>query len=199
MDPGVTNLGWCVMDGGSSVQWVTDFGTFSMKDQGDEKLSFNEKMNHEMHATLNFFTYIHRIYHPTHVAWENVPSFGGMSQQGRILSEVSVFKVLAWQNGCFYASMAPVHMKKAFTGDGKASKEEIKSHCVERFSDLPIEKMNEVTGRMNKVPPDQFDAIGIACVAMEEDKWEKFETTWTGGSGSVMPPLRWPEDSRPST
>lgn len=167
MDPGVTNIGYSVIYtkevAGVIIPTLTDFGAFTV---GSEKEKFNDKMDEESFWTYNRFEELHNKYNFTHCCWEIPPSFGAMSQQSRILSNVSMFKSLIWKNNYIqFSSITPVGMKKALTGDGKASKKMVKDSVVGVFPEL----------KGQELAPDVYDAIGIGLTLIRAGGWKLFK------------------------
>ncbi len=165
MDPGVTNIGYSIIDekivAGVSILELVDFGAFTV---GSELEKFNHKMDQESYRTYRKFESLYNKYVPTNACWEIPPSFGAMSQQSRILSNVSMFKALAWRFEVEVSSITPVGMKNALTGNGRASKADIKNAVEKIFPQLVGTKW----------PPDVYDAIGVGVTIIQGNKWKKF-------------------------
>lgn len=152
MDPGVKNVGWAVVEEG-----VVDFGVF---DPSSQAVAFNDKLNEEMVSSVRFFR--EKLQEVDAVAWEIVPSFGGMSQRDRVVGVASALKFVTWELGLPWVGRAPATIKKLATGNGKATKAEMKAEVFRRYPDTPVVK---------KMPVDAYDAIMIASVAQREGVW----------------------------
>lgn len=167
IDPGVVNLGWCVM----TTEYKTCVVVADLFTCKSDCELFNEKMNEESFQCLLHFESIIDQFGITHVAWELPPGFGGMGQQSRILSNIHSLKALVWQRGLYFDFFHPSQMKRLFTGDGTSDKEAVKREVIRRypaFDDTHLPKKEQTQF-------DVFDAIGIGSVAIERRQWKKYE------------------------
>ena len=165
VDPGIRNLGYCIAQVDqleSLTKWPTaydflEYGVFDCQGSGS---TYTEKLDEEAFNCMNFFEELFDKYNPTHVAWELPPTFGGMGQQTRILSNVTTLKILVWKRNLWCDSFTPITMKSIFTGMAKAGKKDIKKQVTDRWPELD-----------QKLAPDVYDAIGICVAAVERNTW----------------------------
>jgi len=169
VDPGVTNLGWAILSSVRKFTVVFDYGVFTCK---SEEKAFNNKMDEENYQVLEHFTKLMNRYEASHVAWELPPGFGGMGQQSRIISNMTVLKTLVWQVGLPFSSVSPITMKKKFTGSAKAEKSEIRDEVIRRWPHFD----DSNKPKRERTAPDIFDSIGIGAVAIEMNEWRKWSS-----------------------
>lgn len=171
LDPGASKLGWAIVDqieevfpAGQFRYVVVDYGVLELPKR-DKKRGFNTQMDESTQKVYRHFADLHSRYYITHVAWEMVPAFGAMSERERVAACLTAFKIAAWKEP-IYGTMGwtPRGMKKALTGNDKASKEQVKDKVFELFPDLAV---------VPDMPVDAYDAIGIARVSLESGKWTK--------------------------
>lgn len=167
VDPGVVNIGYCVSMVDPEYQFM-EYGVFNCSGEG---ANYTEKLDDETNRCLVFFTELFDRWSFTHVAWELPPSFGGMGQQTRILSNVTALKVLTWQREVYFDCFTPIAMKKKFTGDSKAEKSAIRDEVIKRWPSFD----DSEKPKKEQLAPDVFDAIGIGVTAVTRNEWKRFE------------------------
>lgn len=152
VDPGVAKCGWAIVD-----ETVEDYGLFSPK--SSEK-KFNDKLNEEMILAVRFFR--EKLQEVDAVAWEIVPTFGTLAHRDRVSGVSAALKFVTWEMGLPWVGRVPMNIKKVATGNGKATKADMRSAALQRFPDMPDNP---------KLPADVFDAIMIADVARRKGEW----------------------------
>lgn len=164
LDPGSVKVGWAVLEGKLPIR-VLDYGVFTPSADG----KFNAKMNDEMQQCMKHFLDLFEKYEPEAAVWEIVPNFGRMGQRERVVAASAVFKTLAWERHCKWTEYTPRAVKKRFTGNASAEKSDMREHVFKWYPEFPV---------IDNLPPDAYDAIALASVAIVDGEWK-------GGSGPV--------------
>lgn len=153
-DPGVSKVGWSIIEDGKLI----DYG-FQKFSSTEEK--FNDKVNQEIKAALDFLK--DKVDQVDAVAWEIVPAFGKMGQRDRIVGVATTLKILTFQKKKKWFGRPPIVVKKLFTGDGKASKIDMRNKAESVYPQLLELK--------KKMSPDVYDSIAIGYVAYVQNEW----------------------------
>lgn len=164
VDPGVARVGWAVLRQEDGITpTVVNMGV--LVDQSDKNLTFNERMNEQIHQFMEEFDKIISSYAVTHVVWEIVPSFGMMGNQSRILATATTLKVLTFQHQLPYTELSPQRWHKMFLGKAK----DVKKKEV-------VDKLKCEYPSLDPLSYDEADATAIGLMALdcEESEWKHF-------------------------
>lgn len=161
VDPGITKIGVSVVDWNTRelLYYKLHEGSTQGETVNDKSINSLVKLDGEFQELLDH-------YKVERVVVELVPSFGQMSQQSRILVVQNLLRVISFYRKLEYIEIAPLSVKKRFTGNGKASKKDIKAEVLRRYPQLETEKLEF----------DVYDAIAITLLGgeMEVEKIWKF-------------------------
>lgn len=163
MDPGVTNIGYAVLKKEGERIQLLDWGCWNFKSTLE---GFNNQMNDVLNQVYNGLKLLISHNRVTHVAWEIVPGFGGMSHQSKIITMVTALKCLSIQFQIPWTHYSPISVKKKATNLSKATKAEVKRWVITQYPDTDVKG----------IPYDVYDAIMIGWVSLNDNQW----TTPTG-------------------
>ncbi len=142
IDPGYDRCGFAVLDG----EDLQTFGTMVT----DRNQTFSERL---AELAMDFQALLQK-YRPDVVAIEDL-FFGQNVTTGIKVAEArGVMLYLAQKSGCRVLEPKPVEIKQSFTGNGKATKAEMKKMCCLQFGLDDLPKID-----------DAADAIGAAMWA----------------------------------
>lgn len=167
IDPGMQNLGLGLIQlDGDEVQ-LLNYGLIYHPRTA-------EKFNDHLDAGINqlavdFPKYLH-LAQPAIIVSEYVPVGKLGSNDSLVTAAITTCKVIAFQFGIDWYSIAASTVKKGITGDHKASKAKVRNAIIEAFPELgeshaEEKKEQKQSGqKATGLPQDVFDAVAIACV-----------------------------------
>lgn len=166
LDPGLTRLGYAscqLLDNGDYELGLSGIITHS---RGTEK--FNEYLNSGIHNICEKFPYLITLTSPDIIVAELVPVGRLGSRSELVVAAITACKVIAYQAGLPWKDVAANSYKKALTGNGAATKGDIKKKVYELYPHLKQKdkderkRQRELGEKVTGFPADLYDAIAIA-------------------------------------
>lgn len=162
IDPGAKRLGWAVLDDhhDDDVKLI-DSGILGV-DRGDGEAFQAYKLR-----LINYFAQkvpvLLRKHLPTVVVSETQPAVGGgnfiaATQSELAKTAVTIFHAFAYAGSLKVIQIGASTIKKAATGDSKATKAKVRNSVIKVFPDIAEELKKETTGEKKW---DRSDAIAI--------------------------------------
>jgi Holliday junction resolvasome RuvABC endonuclease subunit len=178
IDPGNKRLGWSIVDAEMQFDIVTEGASVSSLDcphlgvieyEQDPMLKWYVNFTASIHNFAESFPRIIQLYNPNEIAAEIVPAGKLGSNSEKVISAITVCKVIAFQFGLPWTDYGANTIKDRFTGDGLASKAQMKNEVFELFPKwkenhkaAQAEQKEQGVHRPTGIPQDAWDAVGAA-------------------------------------
>lgn len=183
IDPGMQNLGLGLIELDEDEIRLVNYGLIYHP-------RIEEKFNDHLDAGINqlavdFPKYLH-LYQPAIIISEYVPAGKLGSNDSLVTAAITTCKVIAFQFGIDWYSIAASTVKKGLTGDHKASKAKVRNAIIDVFPEMgeshaQEKKEQKQSGlKMTGLPQDIFDAVAIASIGgakwLEESRERQLTT-----------------------
>jgi crossover junction endodeoxyribonuclease RuvC len=167
IDPGMQNLGLGLIElDGESIELI-NYGLI-YHPQTAEK--FNDHLDAGIAQIVNDFPKYLHLAQPAVIVSEYVPAGKLGSNDSLVTAAITTCKVIAFQFGVEWYSVAASTVKKGLTGDHRATKAKVRNAVIEAFPEIgeahALEKQQQKQSgeKATGIPQDVFDAIAIASI-----------------------------------
>lgn len=159
VDPGSANIGVSIFDNDKLVYCTRLNYTSSYE-------KFVDKLNDILSKVYHEFLRLAHKYEVQAICWEIVPAIGNMNHKDFVVSVSAALKILAFHYELQWQGVPANTVKKLFTGNGRASKDEMRDTVLQIFPDFK-EKFPEIGFRAY----DAYDSVAIGTVARTRGSW----------------------------
>lgn len=138
-----------------------------------EDETFNEYLNQGIKNIVDRFTYLLSLTSPDIIVAELVPVGRLGSRSELVVAGITACKVVAYQADLPWTDIAANSYKKAITGNGNATKGEVKRKMYELFPHLKEldkqerAKQKEAGENVTGFPADMYDAVALSVHGIE--------------------------------
>lgn len=166
LDPGMARLGIGALEFKDDQISLITYGMIS--NPRDKNATYNDFLNAGIYQIVNDFPRLLDVIAPHIVVAELVPPGRLGSNSDSVMAAITTCKVIAYQFGIPWNNIAASTVKKAMTGDAKATKAKIRNRVLDEFdlikarhAELKREQKEEGEKPVG-LPQDVFDAIAVA-------------------------------------
>ena len=169
-DPGLSCMGFGVLDVDNDTGQIDlqHFGFFEIKRNGK---AFNDYLNDAIAGLTENFPRLIQAYDPNVVCAEIVPVGRLGSNTELVVAGITTIKVVSFQFGLHWMDLAANTVKKTVSGNGRATKAQVRKSLFEIFPTLKtkndaLKKEQKSKGeRASGLPADVYDGIAVAYTA----------------------------------
>lgn len=165
LDPGLERLGFGIIS--TSPFELTNMGVISH--ERDYSLPYNEDLNLGLDNIATQFPRLLMLYDPKEIAAEIVPVGKLGSRSETTVAAITVCKTLAFTYGIPWKDYGANTVKLSVTGDGKATKAQVRNAILKLFpawepkhKEEKAKQKHDGMKRPPGIPQDAFDGAAIA-------------------------------------
>lgn len=171
IDPGLRRMGLAVIniDDDTHELGLVYFGYISHERVEQE---YNRHLNNALHSLTDTLPKLFHEFAPNKIAAEIVPVGRLKTNTELVVAAITVCKVIGFQWGIPWLDYGANTVKKMVTGNGLASKAEVKGAVITLFPELQkahqeeqLKQKDEGLKRATGLPWDVYDACAVAVTA----------------------------------